>query len=66
MALLMATDCDPLDLCVQAYRAGSVAHGAAAVAAASEEDEGVWDEADTEQSLDLDQVGLLLIASECL
>ena len=66
MALLMATDCDPLDLCVQAYRAGSVAHGAAAAAAAAEEDEGVWDEEDTEQSLDLDQVGLPQIASECL
>ena len=66
MALLMATDCGPLDLCVQAYRAGSVAHGAAAAAAAAEEDEGVWDEEDTEQSLDLDQVGLPQIASECL
>jgi hypothetical protein len=52
----MATDCAPLDLCVQAYRAGSVAHGAAAAAAAAAEDEGVWDEADTEQCLDLDQV----------
>ena len=56
MALLMATDCAPLGLCVQAYRAGSVAHGAAAAAAAAAEDEGVWDEADTEQCLDLDQV----------
>ena len=62
----MATDCAPLDRCVQAYRAGSVAHGAAAAAAAAAEDEGVWDEADTEQCLDLDQVGLPLIASDWL
>jgi len=48
-----------LDLCGQAYRAGSVAHGAAAAAAAAAEDEGVWDEADTEQCLDLDQLLVL-------